>query len=323
MKTIVIGGTGHIGSYLVPALMAEGHEVTVVTRGRSQPYRSDPAWRNVRTVTADRESEDEDGTFGERIRDLEPDIVVDLISFSERSTELVVNAVLDRITHFLHCGTIWVHGRPANQPTTESEPRRPFGNYGKQKARIERLLLEAARVNSFPATILHPGHIVGPGWAPINPAGNLDLDVFRRLATGKEVLLPNRGLETLHHVHAVDVADAFVRAIHTRPHCIGQSFHIASESALRMRDYAESIAGWFGRPARLRFVPWRTWREAAGEESAEVTWDHLAHSPYCSIEKAKQLLGYTPRYSSLAAVQESLAWLIQRGELPPRMRSIV
>jgi nucleoside-diphosphate-sugar epimerase len=43
-----------------------------------------------------------------------------------------------------------------------------------------------------------------------------------------------------------------------------------------------------------------------------VTWDHIAHSPNCSIAKARKLLGYEPRYSSLEAVRESLDWLIEQ-----------
>jgi nucleoside-diphosphate-sugar epimerase len=44
-----------------------------------------------------------------------------------------------------------------------------------------------------------------------------------------------------------------------------------------------------------------------------VTWDHIAHSPNCSIAKARTLLGYEPHYSSLEAVRESLDWLIGQG----------
>ena len=46
-------------------------------------------------------------------------------------------------------------------------------------------------------------------------------------------------------------------------------------------------------------------------EEAAATWDHIAHSPNCSIAKASRLLGYQPRYTSLEAVQESVAWLIE------------
>ena len=37
MKIIVIGGTGHIGTYLVPHLVEAGHEVINVSRGQRQP----------------------------------------------------------------------------------------------------------------------------------------------------------------------------------------------------------------------------------------------------------------------------------------------
>ena len=75
------------------------------------------------------------------------------------------------------------------------------------------------------------------------------------------------------------------------------------------------VAGWFGTSARLRFAPWEEWREGVSEEEAEVTWDHIAHSPNCSIAKAGRLLGYKPRYTSLQAMRESLGWLVEQGEV--------
>ena len=94
---------------------------------------------------------------------------------------------------------------------------------------------------------------------------------------------------------------------------MGQSFHAVSPAALTLRGYAESIAAWFGQPANLRFVPWEEWRANVSEEEAAATWDHIAHSPNCSITKAQRLLGYQPRYSSLQAVYESVEWLITNG----------
>ncbi|MFD1045690.1 NAD-dependent epimerase/dehydratase family protein, partial [Kibdelosporangium lantanae] len=41
---VVLGGTGHIGGYLVPRLVASGADVTVLTRGKASPYRPDGAW---------------------------------------------------------------------------------------------------------------------------------------------------------------------------------------------------------------------------------------------------------------------------------------
>ena len=75
---VVIGSTGHVGTFLVPRLVAAGHEVTAVSRGQREPYQPHAAWNSVRKVTLDRVAEDQKGTFGQQIRDLKPDTVVDM-----------------------------------------------------------------------------------------------------------------------------------------------------------------------------------------------------------------------------------------------------
>jgi nucleoside-diphosphate-sugar epimerase len=315
MRVIVIGGTGHIGTYLSPRLVEAGHDVVCVSRGQREPYRAHSAWEKITQVQLERAAEEAQATFGQRIAELHPVAVIDLTCYTVESARQLVDALRGRIQHFLHCGTIWVHGHSVQVPTTEDAPRRPFGDYGCRKASIEAFLLSEACNTGFPATILHPGHLVGPGWPPINPTGNFNVQVFSDLAAGREVVLPNLGMETVHHVHADDVALAFVQAVARRDAAIGKSFHVVSSAAVTLRGYAESMAAWFGREPRLRFVPWEEWRLGVSERDAAVTWDHIAHSPNCSIEKARSLLGYSPAYSSLVAVQESVTWLVQQGRV--------
>jgi len=299
-----------VGTYLVPQLVEAGHEVINLSRSQRQPYQPHGAWKSVRQVVADREAEDAAGTFGRRVRQLKPDVVVDMICFTLESARQITEALTGQVQHFLHCGTIWIYGPSVQVPATEQQPRRPFGEYGIQKAAIEVYLLDQARRHGFPATLLHPGHIVGTGWAPLNPAGNFNPKVFEKLAHGEELALPNLGMETVHHVHADDVAQIFMKAMANRSTAVGESFHVASPAALSLRGYAESVAGWFGQPANLRFLPWETWRTTVSTEDADATWDHIAHSPNASIAKAQRLLDYRPRYSSLQAVYESVQWLI-------------
>jgi len=310
MRVVVIGGSGHVGTYLVPQLVEAGHEVINLSRSQRQPYQPHGAWKSVRQVVADREAEDAAGTFGRRVRQLKPDVVVDMICFTLESARQITEALTGQVQHFLHCGTIWIYGPSVQVPATEQQPRRPFGEYGIQKAAIEVYLLDQARRHGFPATLLHPGHIVGTGWAPLNPAGNFNPKVFEKLAHGEELALANLGMETVHHVHADDVAQIFMKAMANRSTAVGESFHVVSPAALSLRGYAESVAGWFGQPANLRFLPWETWRTTVSTEDADATWDHIAHSPNASIAKAQRLFDYRPRYSSLQAVYESVQWLI-------------
>ncbi len=313
MRIVVIGGAGHVGTYMIPRLVEAGHEVIVISRGLRQPYQPHSAWRRVQMIAADRAAEDAAGVFGPRVRDLRPDVVVDMICFRLESARQMAEALAGRVQHFLHCGTIWVHGPTVQAPTEETQARRPFGEYGIQKAAIEAYLLDEARRGNFPATCLHPGHIVGPGWAPLNPAGHFTPQVFATLARGEELALPNLGMETVHHAHADDVAQAFCQAIAHWSTSVGESFHVVSPAALTLRGYAEAVAGWFGQQPRLRYLPWAEWRQTVAEDEACATWDHISHSPNCSIAKARRLIGYAPRYSSLQGVSEAVSWLIDHG----------
>jgi nucleoside-diphosphate-sugar epimerase len=315
MRVVVVGATGHIGSYLVPKLVAAGHEVVAISRGQQGPYVQGRAWDQVERVETDREAEDAAGTFGPRLAALRPDAVVDLLCFTVASARQLLEALAPAGPYLLHCGTVWVHGSAVEVPVAEDEARRPFGDYGTQKAAIEALLLGEARQGTLRCTVLHPGHIVGPGWSPVNPAGNFNLDVFARLARGDELALPNLGLETVHHVHADDVAQGFVKALDDPVAASGEAFHIVSGRALTLRGYAETVAAWFGQTARLSFQPWATWAASWAPQDAQATWDHIGHSPSMSIDKAVAILGYHPRYSSLEAVYESLAWLVEHGQV--------
>ncbi len=312
-RVVVIGATGHIGSYLVPRLVRGGHQVTAMSRGTRGPYHPSPQWDSVTRVTVDREAEDAEGTFGARVAALGPDVVIDLVCFTAASARQLVDALRPSRPLLVHCGTIWVHGPALRVPVTEDEPRTGYGPYGTGKAEIEALLHRETLAGGVPAIVLHPGHITGPGWPVITPAGNLDPGVWTSLATGRPLPLPDHGLGVLHHVHADDVAQAFERAL-TRPAVIGASFHVVAEQSMTLRGLAAGVAAWFGREPVLDFVDWAEFGRRVGPEHAEVTREHTFRSITASIDRARQTLGYAPRYSSLEALQEALAWLVASGQ---------
>ena len=206
-----------------------------------------------------------------------------------------------------------MHGTAHRVPITEDEPRTAYGDYGTGKAAIEALLHRETIAGGVPSVVLHPGHISGP-WPSITPAGNLDLDVWRRLATGEPLALPGLGLGVLHHVHGDDVAQAFERAL-ARPAAIGSSFHVVSEQAMTLQGLAAGVAGWFGREPVIELVEWPEFARRVGTEHAGVTREHVARSIAASIDRAREVLGYRPRYSSLDALRESLRTLVAGGQV--------
>jgi nucleoside-diphosphate-sugar epimerase len=310
MRVLMIGATGHVGTYLVPALVRAGHEVVAVSRGNREPYQPDPAWAQVERVTADRAAQEADGSFVATVLASRPDVVIDMVCFEPSSAQLLLDGLGGRVDRLLMCGTIWVHGPTLAAPTRESDPRAPYGDYGTKKAEIERLML----AGDLPAVVLHPGHISGPGWPVINPVGNLDPAVWRALVRGEPVAIPGDGVGMLHHVHARDVAQAFQLAL-SNPAAVGESFHVVSEQAVSTRGLAEAAASWFGRVAELRPMPWTEFAAQTSAEHAAASRDHLQRSHVMSIEKARALLGYAPEYTSFDAVREALDWLIANGHV--------
>jgi nucleoside-diphosphate-sugar epimerase len=313
-RVVVIGATGHIGTYLVPRLVRAGHEVTALSRGKREPYHSSPEWAKVTSIAADRDAEDADGTFGARIAALGPDVVIDLVCFTAGSARQLVEALRPSRPLLVHCGTIWVHGPALRVPVTEDEPRTAYGDYGTGKMEIEALLQRETVAGGVPSVILHPGHISGPGWPVITPAGNLDPSVWTALATGQPLALPDHGLGVLNHVHADDVAQAFERAL-TRPEAIGGSFHVVAAQSMTLRGLATGVAAWFGREPNLDFVDWPEFERRVGAGHAEVTREHTFRNLTASIDRGRRVLGYDPRFTSLDALHEALRWLAAHGEV--------
>lgn len=315
MRIVVIGGSGHVGSFLVPRLVRAGHEVVNLTRGTSAPYTDDEAWSAVEQIRVDREAEDAAGTFGKRVAALGAEVVVDMICFTPGSARMLVEALRGTSAHLIHCGTIWRYGASVKQPMREDDAPPPFGEYGIQKAAVAALLAAEARSGGLITTILQPGHISGPGWMPIGPLGNLEPAVWHALSAGKEIAVPGLGAELMHHVHAADVAQAFHLAVENREVAAGESFNVVAPSALTVRGFLAIAAGWFGQTARTRSVSWAEFRSETSEESADASWDHLSRSQYASIEKARTLLGYAPAFEPEAAVLVSIRWLIDHDRL--------
>jgi len=164
-----------------------GHEVSTISRGTRTAYVDSPEWQDVRPVVADREQEDRDGVFGDRIAELRPDVVVDLVCFTLESATALVERIRGEVGHLLHCGSVWRYGPSRKLPISEDagSGTPPFGDYGIQKDRIARMLEEETASGGLVTTSLHPGHIVGPGWHPVGPLGNFDPDVWYTLSGGR------------------------------------------------------------------------------------------------------------------------------------------
>ena len=344
MKVLVIGATGHIGSYLVPELVKAGHDVVALSRKGQLPYypgmsqfREIPSvkgidiippalgkienaeyrqlWDKAKQVQCDRLALENQGKFGEFVTGFEPDVVCDLLCYTAEQAKILADTMAGSGAHLISIGSIWVFGYNITTPADETHPRNGYGQYAQGKIEIERYLLGLSEGRGLDATILHPGHIVGSGWIPLNPQGHFNLDVFRAIKVGEQITLPDTGLQTFHHVHAADVAGLAIACIEQREKSRSQNYMTTSRRAVTLRGFAEEIYCRYGKTPNIKYIPYPEFIAALSELDAAQSEEHISRSPCVSMEKAWGELGFRPKYSSFDAVFESLSTLEQMGVL--------
>lgn len=315
-NVLVIGGTGHIGSYLVPRLVSSGYEVLVYTRGETKPYPYSPLWSRVTQISGNREEDEKKGVLGEYIHQVKPDIIVDLIAFEPESATHLVEAISGKDIHLLMCTTAWVYGKTRIVPTPEDAPRFPENDYARKKVAIEDILFAASREGKMQCTIIPPTHITGPGKTFVTPFGDHNPETVQRILNREEIILLDGGFSTLHHVHLQDVADLFFTALSKPKFSQGEAFNCGACYAMTFFGLGEFLAQSFGQPFRFRSMALEEYTEKFGypEEAAM----HVRQGCCVSMEKAKELLGFVPRYTPEAAVLEATHDLILRGVLEVR-----
>ena len=315
VRVAVVGATGHIGSYLVPMLVSAGHDVLALSRGRQQPYLDAPEWEQVDRVVVDRDAEDRDGSFrpprrrARRGRRRRPGVL----------HAGVRPAAARRAGRHRHLPAALRHGLGARHR------RDGAGARGRGARRLRRLRHPQGRRSNgccwgrrttacpppccTPGTSAVPGGTwstrpatstsrSGDGWPRVS-GWHCRTSGWRRCTTSTRATWRRRS----HWPSTV----ATPRSARPSTSCPRQ--------ALTLRGYAEGAARWFGREADLGYVPWEEFRDAAGPEHAQTTWEHIARSPSMSIEKARSRLGYQPRYTSLATALEAVRRLVHDGHL--------
>lgn len=293
MKTLVIGASGHVGSYLVKELVARGHEVIAVMRGNRQPYGYEESiWSKVQVANLSRETL----YASDFIEKTGADVICDLIAFDLDGVKKIVSKIHND-AFYVQIGSIWMYENKEYVPVDENHPKNAEQEYGKQKGLIENYLFEKVAKGELRATVVHPGHVSGKEWQPINPQGNLDFSVFEKIRDGKEIALPYDGLGMLQHIHSGDLANIILACMEKQEVSNGQAFIAVAEKSMTLRAITENLFRYFGHKPNIQYLEWKDFVEVVGEQNALVTLDHISHSPCCTPRKAQAMLGVEIKHS--------------------------
>jgi len=307
-------------------LVRGGHEVIALSRGQRDPYHPRPGMgpgHPGRGGTGD--AEDARGHLRRaRFADLRPDVVVDLGLLQPRARRGSSWTPCARSRPLLlHCGTIlgaW--SGPAGCRSPRTSPAPAYGEYGTSKAEIEALAAPrdagGRRSGRGPCT---PGHISGPGWPVITPAGNLDPAVWTSPGHRPAARAwPDHGLGVACIMCTpTTLAQAFERAL-SRPAAIGASFHVVAEQAMTLAWPGGRLwRGWFRTRSRcwsfVRLGGVREPRRCRPRRGPPAS--HTLRSITASIARGPcgarlRRPRYTARWRPCT---RALAWLVAHGQV--------
>ncbi|KAL6774204.1 CSP41B [Auxenochlorella protothecoides x Auxenochlorella symbiontica] len=292
---LMLGGTRFIGQYLARQLVEEGHQVTLLTRGKApiaaripdDTDESHAAYSDaVQHVAADRKDAD---AVKNALKGREFNVVYDINGREAEEADLILEA-LPSLEQYIYCSSAGLYKASHELPHFETDAGDPKSRH-KGKLNTEELL-EKRGVNW---TSIRPVYIYGP--LNYNPVEEW---FFHRIAAGRPILVPGKGNQVTQLGHVKDLATAF-RKVLGNPKAARQAYNISGERFVTFDGLVRLCA------------------EAAGAPEPElVHFDPKAHDLgkakafplrdqhfFTSIAKAQADLDWTPEFDLAAGLRDS------------------
>jgi nucleoside-diphosphate-sugar epimerase len=332
MTVLVTGATGFLGARLVRRLLRDGCRVRVLVRSaaKAQAFAGRGAEVVLGDITdADRLRLAADGAtviFHLAGRLFVPGVPAEQYHRTHvQGTEALLAACrrAPSVSRFVHVSTTGVIGVTGDRPADETAPIRPTNVYEATKADAE-LAVRASWHDGFPAVIVRPGLVYGPG--------DLHLLPFFHSVLRRRFRPIGRRPVWLHPIYIDDLTDALILC-GDHPRAAGECFNLAGPQPVSLAGLARAIARAAGTRPPAGHIPLTAARAAAwvGDQlpaglkrSAPLTrsrLEFLTHSRVYDVAKATRLLGFSADTTLSTGTAETLAWYRREGYIPATARA--
>lgn len=304
MKTVVIGGTGHIGSSLVSQLVGEGYDMISLSSGRNVTER-DTFGGKVEYVGLSYDAMLSEGSFQALLTKERPDAVVDILQGDACGVYSACKQA--GVGQLVFCGSLWMFGRAKVVPTPEvRQTDCPFESYAKRYSELLEVL-EISREGDVAVCGMMEPNICGPGKVPLDGKGGRSIEVHREHQQGMEICLPYPGTNLVGPCDVYDVAHGFVCALKNREASAGELFNVGSAYALTSEQFINTYADIYGKPIPIRYVDPREYeRDILPDLGANF---HFLENMCPDISRISSRLGYKPKYTPKASMERAVKWM--------------
>lgn len=319
MKILIIGGTRFFGYHIARRLVADGHDVSLFTRGLT----ADDFGDRVRRIRGDRQNRQE---FERLFNGREYDVVIDMIAYEAEDSWSAVRAFAGRVGRFIHIstGSVYIVTRDFPCPLREEDFDREvipppkqnddWWRYGFRKRECETVLRRAFETERFPVVIFRLPIVFGERDHTLRA-----YSYFLRLEDGRPIILPDGGLNIFTHIYQDDVVRTVAENL-TNPTAVGQVYNLAQAEIMTLRSFVLAAARIMGRTPDLVDIPVSV-LDASG---LGISFSPLyARRPFVLVtEKARQELGFTST-PVMTWLEKTVRWFKEeyRGGPPENYRT--
>ena len=301
MKILFIGGTGNISAECAALLHERGHQIFVVSRGRT------PVPTAYQAIRADRKDQ---GALRSALQGVEPEVVINFLGYDLGDVQTDFRLFRDAIRQYIFISSTTVYEKPPRQwPSTEAAPLgNAFWEYAQKKVECERWLGQRREEERFPVTIVRPSHTYSKRWIP-NPISSSSYSFAARLEQGRPVYIPDDGKSPWTLTAASDFAQGLAGLVGLHE-AIGEAFHITSDEVLTWNQIYATIASALGVAApKIVPVPTEFICRIAPQMTGTLQGDK-AHPGVFDNAKIKRFVPeFRCRKPFDAGVREAVAWL--------------
>ncbi len=313
MRYLFIGGTGVISSACAALVTASGHELTLVTRGRS---RTAPPPPGAQVVHAD-------GRDAKAFRELlstvaggvRYDAVVQFVGYEPGHVADDVITFAPRADHYVFVSSAATYAIPDRFALTgEDSPQENLHwEYARKKIECERVLREYASDANLPFTIARPAYTYGPTRLP-GYIGNsrLPWTLIDRMRRGADIIIPGDGTSLWSVTHARDVAAGIVGLLGNEA-AFGEAVNVIGDEVVSWETLHRTIGLAAGLTAAqfaaiTIHVPSDAIVASFPDDVGKVYGDRMSTVVY-DTSKLRRLVSDLPAPTTLEqGVRESIAW---------------
>lgn len=298
VRSLVTGGSGFVGSHVVDALRNAGHEVIVFDRERPREQLGVEflagelndlnavcrAARGVDYIHHVAAVSNVNHAFERPIDCVETNVL--------GSVHVLEAARRANVRRVLFASTVWVYNAAREPRVDENTPLYmpgPGHIYTSSKIACELMFHDYATLYKIPITVFRYGIPYGPRMRP-----ELLIPIFlKRALSGQPLLVAGDGQQARNFVYVEDVARAHVLALADT--CENQIINLDGTQSVTVLEVANKIRELVGSHVAIEHTPARP-GDYAGK--------------YVSLEKARQLMGWSPSTGFDEGMRRTLSWYL-------------